>query len=228
MLGRTGTFQSRISSWRCAYLTESDAMKASTLHCGLTVALVMASSGAALADKPKAGDFDPQATAKEYPAPLSQTTQPSYVPQSVALSGPEQLDYEEGDPVPAGYTPVKRTRKGPIIAGSIVFGTLYFFSAMAAAVSADASGRDKNDLAPLWVPGVGPFITMGTTDSATGRFFLAVDGLGQCAGIALLVYGLTSPKTVLRRNDFTSPAATIRAVPILSAAATGVGLVGTF
>jgi hypothetical protein len=37
--------------------------------------------------------------------------------------------------------------------------------------------------------------------------FLAIDGIGQCAGIAMLIYGIASPRTFLLRNDlgFTQP-----------------------
>jgi hypothetical protein len=192
---------------------------------GVAFALTTMLSRAAWADPPKVG-FEKQNTPKEYPAPLSQTTQPSYVPQSVALSGPEKLDYEPGEPVPPGYTPVQRTRKGPIIAGASVFGSLYLLSAFAASVDADSS-RD-HDLAPLFIPVAGPFITIVNTNNATGTFFLVIDGLGQSAGLALLIYGLTSPKTVLLRNDFTASKPSVRVTPMMTASTTGVGLTGTF
>jgi hypothetical protein len=159
----------------------------------------------------------------EYPAPLSQRTQPSYVPQSVALSGPPILAHAEGEPVPPGYTAVPRRRTGALIAGATVLGSLYMLSAMAASISAD----DDNELAPLFMPVVGPFAQLFGTESASGRFFLVVDGLGQSAGLALLIYGLTSMKTVLLRNDLTtSSSPRPRVLPVVSAR--GVGLVGTF
>src|SRR5262249_33082790 len=78
-----------------------------------------------------AKDYSKVPTQTEYPAPLAQTTQPSYVPQSVALSGPEELrNWHEGEPIPPGYKPVERVRKGLIIGGAITFGALYSLSAL--------------------------------------------------------------------------------------------------
>ena len=49
----------------------------------------------------------------EYVAPLQQQTQPMYVPQSVAISGPRQITtWQEGEPIPPGYHPVQRIRRG--------------------------------------------------------------------------------------------------------------------
>jgi hypothetical protein len=197
---------------------------------GLSLSLALTTSSVASADDSRtAPGFERRETNKEYTAPLSQTTQPSYVPQSVALSGPRQLDHHEGEPVPPGYTPVQRTRKGPIVAGAVVFGTLYLFSSAAAAAGADSAQHGgSNEVGALWIPVAGPFIQMGQTDSALGKYMLAIDGIGQAAGAALLAWGLTSPKTVLVRNDLTGWRPTIRATPIVTASTTGVGLTGTF
>jgi hypothetical protein len=137
----------------------------------------------------------------QYTAPLSQRTQPTYVPQSVAMSGPRIIkDWEEGEPVPPGYHPSTRIRKGPVIAGAILFGVFYMISSLVAAVSADTSNGGHGDAA-LFVPAIGPFIQMTMTSSATGNWALAVDGLAQSGGVALLAYGLMSPQPVLVRND---------------------------
>jgi hypothetical protein len=182
--------------------------------------LLVASS--ARADDSAPANYDRRTTQTQYPAPLSQTTQPSYVPQSVALSGPHEIDEREDGSVPPGYTPVERVRKGPIIGGSITFGALYLLSAFSAAVASDAG--DKS-LAPLYVPVVGPIIQMAKTDSATGNFVLAIDAVGQGVGAGLLIFGLTSRKTVLVRNDIVGE---VHVVPMVSASSQGVGLGGTF
>jgi hypothetical protein len=194
----------------------------------LALALGMTLSNAALADEPVGEDFQRQEATTQYTAPLSQTTQPSYVPQSVALSGPHQLAYHEGEPVPPGYTPVQRVRKGAIIGGAILFGSLYMMSTMGAAANADDSSHRSSELVGLWVPAVGPFIAMAGTSDSIGKYFLAIDGLGQVAGSALLLYGLLSPKTVLVRNDLTVSKPKVSAAPIAAGKAPGVGLVGTF
>src|ERR1700676_408234 len=73
----------------------------------------------------------------EYVAPLAQETQQSYVPQSVALSGPRTIgDWKEGDPVPDGYRTATRVRRSAIIGGAVTFGVLYLLSALAAASAA--------------------------------------------------------------------------------------------
>ena len=142
-----------------------------------------------------------QAPNGEYTAPLAQQTQQIYVPQSVAISGPRTIkDWNDGDPVPPGYHAETRTRTGLIVGGAVLFGTLYLLSTFVAAVVSDANQGKGGDNA-LYVPGVGPFIQMTTTSSATGNLVLAIDGAAQSAGLAMLIYGIASPKTILVRND---------------------------
>ncbi len=175
---------------------------------------------------PPAGQVVQPAQQAVYVAPLSQTTQTTYVPQSVAMSGPEEIsDFEEGQVV-QGYTPVKRTRKGAIITGSILFGVTYGLSALIAAAGEDLSSNGHNEVAALWIPGVGPFVQMANTKSATADVFLVGLGAAQTVGLGLLIYGVTSPKTVLVRNDLV--AAKVQFAPIVAKGVTGVGLSGSF
>jgi hypothetical protein len=163
-----------------------------------------------------------------YPAPLSQTTQSTYVPQSVAMSGPEEItDFDFTRPVPLGYTPIQRTRKHLIVGGAVTFGVVYGLSAFVAAVGEDSSrtsGR-SNEVGALWVPVLGPFLEMGQTDSATGRFFLAGVGVAQAAGALMLYYGLTSKERVLVRNDLVG---SLTVAPIAGNGASGMALAGRF
>ena len=167
-----------------------------------------------------------------YTAPMYQETQGTYVPQSVAMSGPKQItDWKEGEPVPDGYHPAEKTRTGLIVGGAVLFGTMYFFSVLVAAGGADSNRGSSNPDAAMWAPAIGPFIQMAQPDSsATGNVLLAVDGLAQTAGLIMLIAGLSSPKTVLVRNDLarndTKP--TVKATPIVGRGMTGVGLIGTF
>jgi hypothetical protein len=138
----------------------------------------------------------------EYAAPMSQKTQPSYVPQSVAMSGPDTIDdYEEGRPVPAGYHTETRKRKGLIIGGAVTLGATYLLSAMVAAAGADLSDSGNNSVASLYVPVFGPFIQLANAGSSTGRFWCVIDGGAQAAGLAMLISGLVLDKTILVRND---------------------------
>lgn len=172
----------------------------------------------------------------EYVAPLQQQTQPSYVPQSVALSGPRIIkDYTEGDPIPPGYHVESRVRGGLIGGGLGMFGGAYLISVLVAAVGSDissvcnsyaGSGTCTNPLWPLYLPVVGPWVTMGTAGgSATGLVFLAIDGLLQGAGAAMTIIGIAVPKTVLVRNDLGS----LQITPMMvGGTSPGFGLAGTF
>lgn len=197
-------------------------MRTIRLTAALVTALALAFPGAAAAQ-----EAPPPPPPREYTAPLFQQTQPSYVPQSVALSGPRIItDWEDGEPVPPGYHPSTRIRKGPVVSGAIVFGIFYMFSTLAAAVGSDTGGSSGNAEAALWVPGIGPFIQMGATTSAIGNWFLAIDGLAQTGGLALLIYGLASPRTVLVRNDLGLHV--VPRVMALGHGGGGLGLVGSF
>ncbi len=171
----------------------------------------------------------PPASPGVYPAPLSQTTQETYVPQSVALSGPDEINsWEPGEPIPPGYHPAERLRKGLIIGGAVTFGVLYLFSAMGAAivhdVNASVGGGDNADA--LYVPALGPFMQMTHTTSASGNLGNAILGVGQSAGLVMLIVGLTSPRTILVRNDL--GAVRVQPVPYMGSHSAGLGLVASF
>jgi hypothetical protein len=192
------------------------------------LALSIAPASARADDTQTPPDYQKQPVqGPQYTAPLYQQTQPSYVPQSVALSGPREIkDWNEGDPIPPGYQPVERTRRGLIVGGAVTFGVLYLLTALVAAAINDVNDAtgSSNTATALYVPAFGPFIQMASTKSSTGNVFLAIDGLGQTAGAAMLIVGITSPKTVLVRNDL----AEIRFSPILGKDTAGAGLVGKF
>jgi len=166
----------------------------------------------------------------QYVAPMQQQTQQTYVPQSVAMSGPRIIrDWHEGDPIPPGYHPESRIRTGLVTGGATMFGVPYLISILTAAI-----GSDSGCCTAMWVPVVGPFIQMGAwnagTDSsavATGDVFLVIDGVLQAAGVAMFVYGLAVPKTVLVRNDL-GMFKNITPTPIVSKNMTGIGVTAQF
>lgn len=152
----------------------------------------------------------------EYVAPMYQQTQPSYVPQSVAMSGPAYIKtWSEGDPIPPGYHPVSRVRTGLLVGGLVTFGSMYLISVLTAAMTLDIcklvnnASAKPNCNAPtfLFVPVAGPFIEMGRSasagisDSATVMTLLVLDGVVQVAGVAMAVAGIAWPKVILQRND---------------------------
>lgn len=136
---------------------------------------------------------------------------------------PRELPYDEGQPIPPGYRVESHPRVGLIIGGSVSLGTLYLLSALSGAIMLDTNPGEKG--APLFAPVVGPFVAIGTLKaSATGSFLLVVDGLGQAAGLGMLIGGIAAPKTTLLRNDVMA-----RFVPVdPSSGAPGLGVVGEF
>jgi hypothetical protein len=151
----------------------------------------------------------------EYVAPLQQQTQQTYVPQSVALSGPGIIkNWNEGDPIPPGYHPQDRMRTGLLVGGLVLFGTLYLFSALGGAIAIDACKGSSNCHGGfLLVPVVGPFIEIANANgSAVAIVFGIIDGVGQAAGVAMAVAGFTWPKTVLIRNDLGKEQVTLQPV----------------
>jgi len=196
----------------------------------LPVAALIGAPTSALADDDEIDEEMPPpqpAVQPVYTAPLSQTTQTTYVPQSVAMSGPDEItDFDPGRPIPLGYTAVMRPRKGLLIGGGVTFGVTYGISLLTAAIGEDLKGSDgKNEVAAMWIPVAGPFLQMLNTQSATGKVFLAGFGGAQAAGAIMLYYGLTTKKRVLVRNDIVG---SMTIVPMAGDGATGMLLSGRF
>jgi hypothetical protein len=161
-----------------------------------------------------------------YPAPLSQTTQSTYVPQSVALSGPREIrSFDASRPVPAGYTLVERTPRKLLLGGLITLGVTYGVSAMVAAAGEDSSSGGNSDVAPMWIPVAGPFLTMANTDSSLARVMLINLGAAQTAGAIMLMYGLSSKDHVLVRNDLVG---SLQVSPMATRGGSGMVLSGRF
>jgi hypothetical protein len=162
------------------------------------------------------------------PQPQQATPPPAYPPSTEAPPGwtapgyasqyryqpmPMELRYVEGRPIPPGYHPETRPRKGLVISGSIVFGIPYFLSLSVAASSKFSPDRW------LYAPIIGPFVDLGnrkedcntignafgstTTckDDSSERFFLMADGLMQVAGATMFILGLAIPQHLLVRDD---------------------------
>jgi hypothetical protein len=189
-------------------------------------------SGLAWADDPRqappaASPYQVQpAQPPLYVAPLSQETQTTYVPQSVALSGPEEIDADDDTrPAPAGYTPVFRKRRHMIVGGAVTLGVTYGVSALTAAIGEDASRGGTNEVAALWIPVAGPFIQILQTDSATAKVFLVGLGGAQLAGAIMLYTGMTSPQRVFVRNDLVG---SLTVTPMAGNGTSGLALSGRF
>ena len=159
--------------------------------------------------------YSPYATATPYGAsPYATAAPPSGVPDA-----PKQLDYEEGQPIPPGYHLKEKVRLGPVIGGSVSFGVLWLTSLLGGAI---ATGLGDDDASDLWLPVIGPFITIAREKNSTSTSLLAVDGVGQAVGVGLLIWGISSPRTVLLRNDLAG--IELHAVPMLGNKMAGLGL----
>ena len=176
-------------------------MEASTVRKTLTISAMALACAATLALTPSDALAQSGAPAPPPPPGFEPQAGPPpgyYVPTTVAASGPRRItDWEEGEPIPPGYHPITRIRKGLVIGGAVTFGVIYLTNVLVAAVAHDVG----SSLAPLYVPIVGPFIQIGNTSTATGNVFLVLDGLLQAGGVAMLVAGIAAPKTLLVRND---------------------------
>jgi hypothetical protein len=151
-------------------------------------------------------------------SPPTANAAPASAPEAWRYSGPMEMRYVDGRPIPPGYHLETRPRKGLVVSGPIIFGIPYVLSASVA-----ASSRYDPDRW-LYLPVVGPFVDLGargsqctksTTPVVNGistttetcvedssqRFFLMLDGLMQTAGATMLILGLALPNHLLVRDD---------------------------
>jgi hypothetical protein len=124
-----------------------------------------------------------------------------YYPPPINVLPPATLPYEEGESVPPGYTLKTRAVRSMVIAGSVTFGATYLVSLLTSATILAADSNDGKQLAPMFAPIVGPFITIGTARAeGAGTLWLVLDGLAQTAGAVMLIYGLAAEEKYLQRN----------------------------
>jgi hypothetical protein len=134
-------------------------------------------------------------------------------------------DWDESQPIPAGYHVEQHIRRDLAIAGASLFGSMYLVSVLVAAGSADANQGQRNPAVAMWVPGVGPFIQITQTSSELAGVALAVDGLIQLGGLTMFTIGLASPKTDLVRDNF---GLRLHVAPVFTRDRSGMALLGTF
>jgi hypothetical protein len=111
---------------------------------------------------------------------------------------PRRLPYDDGQPVPPGYHPEDQAKRGLVITGALLLAISYGISST---VGLFDNFADKTGW--LAVPVAGPWAFLATrykSDETALHFYLAIDGLTQAAGVALLIYGINGEK-VLVRND---------------------------
>ena len=152
------------------------------------------------------------------PPPPPQPYPPAYYPPAPPYGGyprgPARLRYEEGDPVPAGYHIVNRPRQGLVIAGTVVFAVSYGIALSVAMIDNFEDGTSS-----LAIPIAGPWLMMynrsqPNCDSQTGtgcveqsletilRFYLALDGVAQAAGVTMLSFGIAGRQLLVRDDAY--------------------------
>jgi hypothetical protein len=115
---------------------------------------------------------------------------------------PARIDYEEGDDVVPGYELKTRSNRNLVVGGLVTFLIPYSFSFIAGGAAAlEGSDRDQEQYAPLLVPVLGPFISLGMFRSVdeTDAFILLADGFTQAAGAAMITVGILMPDQYLER-----------------------------
>ena len=179
------------------------------------------------ASAPAPAPYPPPA-APQYPPP-GPYQQPYPPPQLMyAPPGPRYIkDWEEGQPIPYGYHPESRARKGLVIPGAVVLGVAYLLSTLIASEDSNSTyGQDRYEA--LYIPVLGPFIQLFSDSNAPGdNQAFALDALAQSAGLAMLVCGLAFPRHILVRNDM----GVVSVVPTpmtIGRGGTGLGLVARF
>jgi hypothetical protein len=111
-----------------------------------------------------------------------------------------------------------------VIAGAVVFGSVYALNLMVAGGSALFGGPKRENW--LVVPGVGPLVTMAQTADPGGNVLLAVDALAELSGIAMVTYWLAKPTPTRVESEAGSSFFTV--TPMIGAGHAGALVVGAF
>jgi len=126
---------------------------------------------------------------------------------------PRRLAWEPGEVIPPGYRPITSPDKGLLIAGLVTIG-VGCLPAIVTGVIASLAGEGEA-FGPMFVPVVGPFITVATAGAEdTGAYLLALDGLAQALGFTLFAVSFAVKDHALSRRF--SPSAAV--APEFSAA----------
>jgi hypothetical protein len=142
------------------------------------------------------------------------------------MVAPREIEWEPGEPIPPGYRPSTKFRTGLVVGGAVTLGSVWLTNVIFASFVVSAGGGDA---APLFAPVVGPFIAIGTIGTrdlgGLGTFWLAFDGVVQCAGAAMLIAGFAAPRNILVRVG----SVTLQPTPVnFGKAGSGFGITGTF
>ena len=199
---------------------------------------------AAAAQVPAAGMPAPQAAAPTVTTlpgqpylvvdPATGRAMPIITYGPMARPRPEVLPYVEGAPGPRGYVLEEYHPRGLLIGGAVTLGVLYMISFTVA--SANNFGPANGWLA---VPVIGPFGWLATrkspncnnsidvtcnSDESGNRTVVALDGMGQAAGAAMLVAGLA----ITRKHWLLVDPQDVFVAPYTSSTGSGLNIFGRF
>ncbi len=112
---------------------------------------------------------------------------------------PPTLPYADGQEIPKGYRLESRTNKPIFITGISMFSLAYGLSLGASLIILSAGGSESSEFAPLLIPLIGPFVTVGTARDGSTLFIL--DGVTQAVGAVLLGISIFKKDELLVRDD---------------------------
>jgi hypothetical protein len=154
---------------------------------------------------------------------------------SLAIPSLALADDATNNPPPSYH--VEHVRPRAVVGGASLFGTAYGISLTIAALNAPNSSHDPWMTNAMFVPVVGPFISMGSSLSniagncgmwcglgVGAEALLAVNGLAQAGGLALMIYGLAHPATVVPDHPAQSHKVKLMPTPIAGRGFAGAGL----
>jgi len=113
-------------------------------------------------------------------------------------------------------------RRGPIIFGASMGGATYLVNLLVASV-AEKTGDKRATY--LYIPGIGTwaYVNEACSGERSACEIVILHSLAHTIGVAMIVYGLAVPKTVLSRNS-----ASLQIAPVVSRSLTGLAAGGTF
>jgi hypothetical protein len=130
---------------------------------------------------------------------------------------------------PAPTPAAPRVRSVLVPGGASLFALTYIASAYSATTSYESDSSKTTSRTAMWVPLVGPFVTLGSTRAAGSALLLVLDGLAQAGGLSLFVYGiLSSPPPAAAPRDRPSPVTLSLEPMMVDRRSGGAGVVGTF
>jgi hypothetical protein len=162
-------------------------------------------------------------------APRTAQAQGNAAPASVPAPAPAPASAPAPAPAPApasARAPLP-PRPAAVWGGASLFALTYVASAFSATTGYTADDGTTSSRAAMWVPLVGPFVTLGSTRPAGEDALLVLDGLAQLGGLTLFVYGLTASTPAIVPRD-ASGRVTLSIAPLLDRRTAGAGLMGSF